>query len=176
MIFSTYTHELVGSLKGHSGVVKSIRWTTDDLGMVSAGLDGAVYEWRVAGRERVFDHVLKSCQYEAVTAGPGTKNRTAVVAAGRDGTLREIVQGNVAHEARPESRVTQLALSSSDRLLFAGTQGGGVQIFGWPFEAGECLQHLQVHCAPITRMCLAHDESCLFTASEDGQVFTTKQN
>lgn len=97
-LFDTHTFEPMGILKGHSGPVKCICWLEGDLGMVSAGLDGAVYEWRLETRERVEDHVLKSCQYEAVVCGPHTKTKMAVVAAGRDGVLREILQGSMSHE------------------------------------------------------------------------------
>ena len=100
-LFDTHTFEPMGVLKGHSGTVKCICWLEGDLGMVSAGLDGAVYEWRLETSERVEDHVLKSCQYEAVVCGPHTKTKMAVVAAGRDGVLREILRGSmstVSHE------------------------------------------------------------------------------
>ena len=44
-IFNTYTAEQICVLKGHSAVIKSISWREGDLGMASAGIDGAVYEW-----------------------------------------------------------------------------------------------------------------------------------
>jgi WD40 repeat protein len=35
----------VGNLRGHNGKVRSVHWSSDDTKIVSAGLDGAVYEW-----------------------------------------------------------------------------------------------------------------------------------
>ena len=36
-------------------------WLPDDARMVSAGEDGAVYEWRIADQRRLRDHVVKVC-------------------------------------------------------------------------------------------------------------------
>ncbi len=46
-LYDTHTFEPLGTLKGHSGPVKCICWLEGDMGMVTAGLDGAVYEWRL---------------------------------------------------------------------------------------------------------------------------------
>ena len=65
-IFSTWTAESLCTLKGHSGVVKAIWWNEADRGIVSAGMDGALYEWAWGNdgpsMERVIasDFVLKS--------------------------------------------------------------------------------------------------------------------
>jgi len=172
-IFNTYTFEQVASLKGHSGPVKSISWKADDLGMVSAGYDGAVYEWQwgVDGMSRVgsCDHVLKSSQYEAVTCAFHKAN--VFVAAGRDGMLREIEGGNVSQELRTDSgRITQLQLSSTERLLIVGTETGVVRLHDAPPLPFGVREVITAHSSTITRMCLAHDESYLFTASDSGEL------
>lgn len=46
-IFSTYSGENIGNCRGHNGKVRSIYWTPDDSGLVSSGMDGAVYEWEL---------------------------------------------------------------------------------------------------------------------------------
>ena len=173
-LFNTYTCEQLSSLKGHSGPVKCICWKAGDLGMVSTGYDGAVYEWQwgVDGMDRVgaSDHVLKSSQYEAV-ACTQNKTRLHVVAGGRDGVLREIENGNVSLELRTDSgRITQLELSPLERLLFVGTESGMLRVHGSPLEDKGSRELVAAHRSPITRMCLAHDETHLFTASEDGEL------
>ena len=176
LVFSTYSMEQIATLKGHSGIVRSLTWRDNDLGLATAGVDGAVYEWEwgVEGLDRLntADHVLKSAHYEAVVSGPATKAGTPLVAGGRDGMLRELKGGNVGHEVRTDgAKVTQLALSVSDRLLLVGTAAGVVRTYGFPLDAPTCLEMLPVHASPITRLCLSHDESMLFSASEDGQIF-----
>ena len=70
-LYNGNTFEALGIFKGHSGAVRSLFWLPEDAGLVSGGLDGAVYEWRLDGRARVDEstHVLKTCQYEAVVCG-----------------------------------------------------------------------------------------------------------
>ena len=172
--FNSYTFEQISSLKGHSGAVKSICWKSDDLGMVSAGYDGAVYEWQwgADGMDRVgaSDHVLKSSQYEAVVCTVH-KNKAAVVAAGRDGMLREIEGGNVGQELRTDTgRITQLQLSPTERLLFAGTETGVLRLHDSPLQPNGSREMISAHGSAITRMCLAHDEAYLFTASDSGEL------
>ena len=58
-IYNTYTCENIGNLRGHNGKVRSIAWSADDRRIVSAGLDGAVYEWDVLNFKRVGENVLK---------------------------------------------------------------------------------------------------------------------
>jgi len=53
-IYNMYTCENVGNLRGHNGKVRSVYWSSDDTKIVSAGLDGAVYEWKLkVGRCRL---------------------------------------------------------------------------------------------------------------------------
>jgi len=46
-VYSTVTHELLVNLKGHNNRVRALVWTDNDLELISAGTDGAVYEWQV---------------------------------------------------------------------------------------------------------------------------------
>lgn len=39
--------------------VRSLAWSPDDAKLVSAGMDGAVYEWRLRDMKREKEHVLK---------------------------------------------------------------------------------------------------------------------
>jgi hypothetical protein len=43
--------------------VRAICWSANDSSIVSAGADGAVYEWRLSDFKRSKEHVLKGCQY-----------------------------------------------------------------------------------------------------------------
>lgn len=45
-IYSTYSAESIGNLRGHNGRVRSVVWSTDDSHITTAGMDGAIYEWR----------------------------------------------------------------------------------------------------------------------------------
>lgn len=43
-LYATYTHELLGTLRGHTGLIRAVSWAADETFLVSAGLDGAVYQ------------------------------------------------------------------------------------------------------------------------------------
>jgi WD40 repeat protein len=43
--------------------VRAICWSANDSSIVSAGADGAVYEWRLSDFKRGKENVLKGCQY-----------------------------------------------------------------------------------------------------------------
>ncbi len=45
--------------RGHNGKVRSLAWLPDDTKLVSAGVDGAVYEWRLKDFKRSKENVLK---------------------------------------------------------------------------------------------------------------------
>ena len=58
--------------------MRSISWTADDARLVSAGMDGAVYEWQLNGFKRVSENVLKSCAYTCAVCTPDARSIYAV--------------------------------------------------------------------------------------------------
>lgn len=85
-IYNTYTCENVGNLRGHNGKVRSLFWSPDDSRIISAGMDGAVYEWRLKDFKREKENVLKGCNYSSVLATPDCKT---LYAAGSDKKIKE---------------------------------------------------------------------------------------
>ena len=180
-IFSTYTTDQVCSLKGHSGMVRSISWREGDLGMASCGIDGAVYEWcwaqdgsNTMDRVGTSDHVFKSSQYETVVCGPRGKTGTIMVAAGRDGVIRELETGNVSTAIETDlGGISQLASSRSDRMLLVGNKTGILRAYEQPLDLanGEPTEACSIHNTGITRIIVSDDEAHAFTASEDGHLF-----
>ena len=86
-IYSTYTCELAATMRGHSGKIASLSWSKDDSRIISAGKDGAVYEWRMSDGKREKEHVQKGCQY---TAAVQTADNVTMVVAGSDCLLKEL--------------------------------------------------------------------------------------
>ncbi len=125
-IFSTYTCENIGNLRGHNGKVRSMAWSADDSKMVSCGVDGAVYEWSMKDFKRAGEHVLKACNYSAVTCTPDGKNMFAV---GSDKKIKEIMDSNVIKDPESDCLLTCIVLSSSGRMLFAGTESGSIRSY-----------------------------------------------
>lgn len=99
-------------MKGHNGKVRSIHWTADDSKIVSAGMDGAIYDWNlkelgnvpsgVSGApgttpavfKREGENILKSCSYTSAIATPDGKS---IFAVGSDKTLKVSIYLSVHH-------------------------------------------------------------------------------
>jgi len=165
-IYSTYTCENIGNLRGHNGKVKSIYWTQDDSRLISAGMDGAVYEWQVKETKRTSENVLKSCAY---TCAVCTADARSIFAVGSDHKLKEISDSNITREFDAACVINQIVLSHSGRMLFAGTELGTVRSYKYPLNGD--FAEIQVHSAPITRLRITYDDAFLFTGSEDGTVY-----
>ena len=162
---SSYTCENIGNLRGHNGKVRSMAWSADDSKMVSCGVDGAVYEWSMKDFKRAGEHVLKACNYSAVACTPDGKNMFAV---GSDKKIKEIMDSNVIKDPESDCLLTCIVLSSSGRMLFAGTESGAVRSYKYPLT-GE-FQEYQCCSRPVSRLCMSIDETLLFCSGDDGSV------
>ncbi|PRW57644.1 Cilia- and flagella-associated 57 [Chlorella sorokiniana] len=177
-VFDTYTCASLVVLRGHNGKVRGLWWSPDDATLITAGVDGAVYEWRVQEGRRARDFVQKGWSYTAVAgmhgsaagAGPAA---ASVFVASLDKKLRlleETTAGSglaVTAEVEAGTVITQLvAPGPGGRLLFAATEDGSVRAYKLPltpdFHAVRCGG------APVTRLALTRDESTLFAATADG--------
>lgn len=61
--------------------VHGLWWSSDDATLVTAGMDGAVYEWRVLEGRRTRDFVQKGWNYTCVVSGPTNVTGTGSTAA-----------------------------------------------------------------------------------------------
>ena len=69
-IYNTYTADNVGNLRGHNGRVRSVFWSPDDSRLTTAGMDGAIYEWRLRDFKRERETVHKGCSYTSIAVSP----------------------------------------------------------------------------------------------------------
>ncbi|KAJ3074808.1 Cilia- and flagella-associated protein 57 [Podochytrium sp. JEL0797] len=187
-IYSTWRFENLGNLKGHNGKVRSIHWSPDDSKIVTAGMDGAIYDWVLkdmgagtagggggggvgggGGIKREGESILKSCSYSCAVASPDGKS---IFAVGSDKTLKEIVDSQILRELESDSVLIQVALSHSGRMMFVGTAKGTIRSMKYPLsnEAGEYQEH-QCHSSAITKLRVSYDDTHLFSTSDDGCVY-----
>ena len=135
-IYSVWTFEIVGILKGHNGKVRSLYFTPDDSVLVSAGTDGAVYTWNTREFKRENEHILKTCSYSSAIS---TADGKTVYAVGIDHFLKEISESSVTRELHNDTILTQVILSNSGRMMFAGILCYGIinRNFKWIYS---CFQ------------------------------------
>ncbi|KND04574.1 uncharacterized protein SPPG_00295 [Spizellomyces punctatus DAOM BR117] len=179
-IYSTWNFENLGNLKGHNGKVRSLFWTQDDSRIVSAGMDGAIYDWALrdltgtsgSGIKREGESILKSCSYTCAIA---TTDGRSIFAVGSDKTLKEIIDSQIVREQESDAVLTQVILSQSGRMMFVGTANGTIRSMKYPLgsEPGDYQEH-QAHSAPVTKLRVSYDDQFLFSTSEDGALYVFK--
>lgn len=168
-IYSTYTCNNIGNLRGHNGRVTSINWSADDQKIVSAGIDGAVYEWALADLKRAKENVLKGCQYTCAVAG-GVDGR-GILAVGSDRRLKEIGDdATVVREIDTGELVTSMSFPSGGRTLIVGTERGCIRGYRYPLS-NDPPQEARFFYGAATRMVSSPAEGVLFASSDDGSLF-----
>lgn len=190
-VFQTYTGASLAVLRGHNGRVRSLWWSTDDTVMMTAGVDGAVYEWRVMDGRRERDFVQKGWAYTcatgtsaaaaaaataASTGAPAGSWPTVVFVAATDRKLRVLEDSasgglQLAQEVEAGAVVTKLLAPSTagGRLLFAATEDGAVRSYKLPLSAE--FQATRCGSGAVTCIAATHDELLLFAATAEGCVF-----
>ena len=170
-VYNTYTCENIGNLRGHNGKVRSLFWSPDDSRIISAGMDGAVYEWRLKDFKREKENVLKGCSYSSVLSTPDCKT---LYAAGSDRKIKEFEEApgsgtQITKEIDAGTNLTQVGLLPASKVMFAATESGALRMYKFPLT-GE-FQEVKGHNSSITRLRMTWDEQLLVTASEDGCLF-----
>lgn len=148
-LYSTTTQENISSMKGHSNKIKRITWTLDDYKVITAGADGAIYEWDVQSSKRTADIVERGIQLVSVVVSPDNKTHFAVNA---NKFIKEIqiYEAVVLKELELGLTPTCIALSRSGKILLAGFNDGTVRAFRQPLRyAGEWSDY-RMHNAAIT--------------------------
>ncbi|GBG33254.1 Cilia- and flagella-associated protein 57 [Hondaea fermentalgiana] len=177
-VFNTYTCECIRTMRGHNGKVRSLFWSHNDAQLVSAGMDGAVYQWDLKENKRDGEYVKKGCNY---TSAICNKAGDAVFAVGNDAMLREVEfpVSVVTKEIESRSTLSQLAMSTSQRMLFGASadsgRPGSIRSFKFPLT-GDYAEFSSL-AGPVTRMRLSWEDQFLFVAGEDGtlQIFEVRE-
>lgn len=170
-VFSFFSCELVANLRGHNGKVRCLYWNADDSGLISAGMDGAVYQWDLDEAKREAEFVQKGVPYYSALCN---REGTAIYAVGNDKMLKEIEfpSSQLTKEFLCDSVLGQLVLSNSQRMLFGASaepdRPGAVRSFKFPLT-GESAE-FQCLSAPVSRLRISYDDSFLFAAGEDGCI------
>jgi len=177
-VFNTYTCECIRTMRGHNGKVRSLFWSANDSQLVSAGMDGAVYQWDLKENKRDGEYVKKGCNYSSALS---SKAGDAIFAAGNDNMLREVEfpVSVVTKEIDCQAVLSQLVMSNSQRMLFGATAANGrpgvVRSFKFPLTGDFC--DYACLAGPITRLRLSWEDQFLFVAGDDGvlQVFEVRE-
>jgi len=174
-VFKTYSCEVVCNLRGHNNKVRSLSWTADDTTLVSAGADGAVYEYNIlrdGHRESDWVHKGTSFSCVIVYTDPSTGQNTTYVV-GSDKMLREVTLSALQNFLIAGKTIGQICLSNSAKTMFSSIAEqdtpGGIRCYKFPLD-GEYAEY-QAHSAPATRLRVTVDDQYLFSTGEDACLF-----
>ncbi len=85
LVYSTWSFKQIAMLKGHSGKVKTIAWSSDDRKIISGVVDGHLYKWDVVSGVKEWETDVHAVLYSSVSVSPNLKN---IYVAGSDGIIR----------------------------------------------------------------------------------------
>lgn len=179
----------IAQFRGHTQRIKNIQWASvspypTDTRLVSCGVDGMVVDWNMQQMRKEGEHVDKQFQYHAVASDdktiwvvgspPPTSSDAKFKVKLREIEL-QIMGANSAAVTNeyvfPDLFITTLALAQQHRLLFGGCADGSVKLMTFPLQGGIHDPPVLAHASAVTKVCISHDESMLFTVSEDGSFF-----
>ena len=168
-VFQTYSCECIATLRGHNGKIKSLYWAHDDQQLLSAGLDGAVYQWNIKELKREGEYVKKGCAYSSVVCNHGGD---AMFAVGSDDVIREVEfpVSIVSKEIESDRRISQVVLSASQKMFFSATADANRASVIRAYKLPLTGEFLEFGClsSPVTRLRISYDDEHLFACGEDG--------
>lgn len=155
-------------LKGHTGRIKSVVWSQNDMRLVSIGSEGAMYEWDMSNGRRNNEVYLKGISLNDVAL---TAEGTFAYCISSDSKIREIKENSVIREFMiNDAKMLVLRMSKDDFGMFIGSPEGLIIFVKYPMQEPLDTTEFHVHCADITSMCLSFDEKVLVSAAQDGTL------
>lgn len=140
----------------------------NDFTLFSCGLDGALYEWDLYDGKRATDIFTKDCQHRGLVA---TQEGNIQYSVGNDGTLKEIMEGQITREVDiGQTQLDCIVLSRSDMIMFIAGDDGCISSIKFPLVHPPQLQQFSMHNHRITVMKMTYDDQVLITCSEDGTM------
>ena len=164
-VFSSVNFGLRAALKGHTGQITAMAWSSDDRALVSCADDGSVYQWDVAdsGR-RMHELVIKSCAYNDV------------VVVSEDGKRKKKNSGGESNVkgggGNGEGGKAEERKSSEPRELVTYAVGSDKTIK--QIAGSTLVREIDLHTLNLSSLSLSFDERVLFSGSTAGRVQSFK--
>lgn len=177
--------------KEHQAKVKCIQWLDDDTGFVSAGMDGAIFVWKLyldsfwplsASDKSSVDRLDKIRQVNPVfrfdykygrfsDIAVKTDSKTCIYAVTEDQMIKEIERGKEVLRYEASNVFSSLASMLGSKLFFAGVadpeKPGPIHILRHPWNK---VYEVQAHSLPVEKVKLSYDNNSLFSGGRDGVV------
>ncbi|KAJ3342297.1 Cilia- and flagella-associated protein 57 [Gonapodya sp. JEL0774] len=176
-IYSTWTFDLLATLKGHSGKVRSLHWSADDSRLVSAGIDGAVYEWSL--RDMATPGVPASASGVVGSTVPGGGSVAAALVAGGVAAVAAAAAAASGSGSRGPKRESESIVKSCSYTCAVGhPDGRSVFAVGSDRVLREVVESSivrEIECDVVyTQVALSHNGKMMFAGTATGCVRAIK--
>ncbi|XP_073812366.1 testes of unusual size isoform X1 [Musca autumnalis] len=173
-ITSVYNLEILITLKGHNGTVLSVAWTKNDKYVISAGNEGAIYQWDVENGSRLQEIVQKGTEYVSVCST--FNDPLSIFAVTNSGLLREFQNSEIVREVSiPSStkcRLTDVCLARSDTIMFVANEMGDLVNIQLPFldAGGGTCTNFRFFITAVNKLRFSYDGTLLMAVSKAGTL------
>ena len=179
-VYSSYSFDLIATLRAHTSTITSIVWKADDRKLVTCGVDGSLYIWNIPSGTREGEGFMERNPLNGIAI---SQDMSFLFYSTADGAVKELdaVNNTIRSEITTDVQIGPMALSSSQKFLFCGTvtpdRPGTIRIYKIPFVTTTPeFYEVQCHHLPVTRLKLSNDNQFLFVTGSDGSlcIFETK--
>lgn len=159
--------------QGHNQTVLSFMWSVDDRYLVSAGLEGSVYQWSMDKGVKMLDFVKKGTEHRSLVL---RNDMSSIYSVTQTGYIREI--GVESMEIGKEIKtpnlypLTSIVMARTEMFMFASTERGQLYNVQVPFSesAGGTCVNFRFFNTAIVKLQMSFDDCTLITASADGTL------
>lgn len=160
------TKRLLSTLRGHTGYVWTVAWSSDQRYVLSGGTDRTIRIWDLKNKRCL--HVLEGHDDSIATVSWSPDNRYAISCSG-DGSVRlwDVESGSCLKiiGGKGNSGTYGVAMSTDQRQLIVGYRDATVRL--WDVDSGRCLRILEGHTGQLRTVAWCTDQRYALTAGED---------
>ncbi|KAL0234468.1 hypothetical protein PCE1_001504 [Barthelona sp. PCE] len=167
-LFNFYSQALVGDLRGHTGRVVCLKWSSDDSLLFSTGLDGSLYAWDVRKLTRVLEYLSKASHCTHIKSLNDNSN---LFVASSHHSIRQLFNFNVVNEIDLFTKITALGLLETHLLV--GRADGTLLLYSLPLNSKTQVvpQTMALSMAAIIEITYVKDYNIVIVTDERGTMW-----
>jgi WD domain, G-beta repeat len=160
--------EWIDTLEGHTSIVMSVAFSSDNTRIVSASYDKTIRIWSVSDGKCL--HTLKGHTSTVMSVAISSDN-TRIVSGSDDQTIRiwSVSDGKCLHTLEGHtSIVMSVAISSDNTRIVSGSSDKTIRI--WSVSDGKCLHTLKGHTSTVMSVAISSDNTRIVSGSNDNTI------
>lgn len=173
-VWDRYTGQLVRTLEGHSDWVRAAAFTADGSYLLTAGADGRIFRWALAGKLGRQELVRWEASIACLAIHPQKPQFAAASHVGQL-TIRHANNGRLIRDCdNCEQDIDAVAFSPDGAYLAAGLRDGTIRL--WHYESQKLLWTIRAHRQRIRGLAFGDGGQTLISGGEDRIIRVTSLN